>query len=185
MKAFFIDNSYHIVKCLLNQVALTLFGLMLAFATIQNETYLLLSSLFSVAFYLFLTYYMFWEIGGKDRIKEDSGRKKKTPFAGFLICLAANIPNLLMGLIICLTKSAAGTNEIAGNIYVVVNMLARGLEAMYLGLIQLYSPNNPIAFLLICLPAPIMAQLAYMLGNRNFRIAGIFGIKPNLKDETR
>ncbi len=185
MKTFFKENSYHFVKCILNQIAITLFGLMLAFATIKNETYLLLSSLFSVAFYMFLTYYMFWEIGGKDRIKEDGGRKKKTPFAGLLICLVANIPNLLMGLIICLTKNAAATSEVAGNIYFVTNMLARALEAMYLGLIQLYSPNNPIAFLLICLPAPIMAQIAYMLGNRNFRIAGLFGIKPNLKDETR
>lgn len=185
MKEFFKENSYNFVKCILNQVAMTMFGLMLAFATIQNETYLLISSLFSIAFYLFLTYIMFWEIGGKDRIREDNGRKKKTPMHGFLICLVANIPNLIMGIIICLTKNAAAANEAAGNIYFVVNMLARGLEAMYLGLITLYSPNNPIAFLLICLPAPIMAEIAYLLGNHNFRIAGIFGIKPNLKDETR
>ena len=32
---------------------------------------------------------------------------------------------------------------------------------------------------------PIVAQVGYMLGNRNFRILGLFGIKPNLKDETR
>jgi hypothetical protein len=56
---------------------------------------------------------------------------------------------------------------------------------MYLGLITLYSPNNQIAWLLVCLPAPVVAQVGYMLGNRNFRILGLFGIKPNLKDETR
>lgn len=185
MKQFFKENSYNFVKCILNQVAITMFGLMLAFATIQKETYLLLSSLFSIAFYLFLTYYMFWEIGGKDRIAEDSGRKKKTPWKGFLICLVANIPNILMGLIICFTKTAGMTYKFAGNIYVVVNMLARAFEAMYLGLIQLYSPNNPIAFLLICLPAPIMAEFAYILGNHNFRISGLFGIKPNTKNQTK
>ena len=185
MLQFLKDNSYNFVKCILNQVAITMFGLMLAFATLQNETLLLLSSLFSIAFYLFLTYYMFWEIGGKDRIKEDTGRRKKTPLRGFLVCLTANIPNLIMGLIVVLTKNAAATNEVAGNIYMVVNMLARGLEAMYLGLITLYSPYNPIAFLLICFPAPIIAGIAYLLGNHNFRIAGLFGIKPNLKDETK
>jgi hypothetical protein len=67
----------------------------------------------------------------------------------------------------------------------IVNMLTRFLHAMYLGLITLYSPNNQIAWLLVCLPAPVVAQVGYMLGNRNFRILGLFGIKPNLKDETR
>ena len=185
MKQFWKDNSYNIVKCLLNQIAITMFGLMIAFATTESETMLLLGSLFSIGFYLFLTYYMFWEIGGKDRIFEDAGRRKKTPARGFLIAFIAGIPMLLMAIALLIAYPYTETVETAGNVYMVLNMLTRGLHAMYLGLVQLYSPYNPIAWLLVCFPAPIVAQIAYMLGNRNFRILGLLGIKPNLKDETR
>ena len=42
MKEFWKANSYNIVKCFLNQIAITMFGLMIAFATMQNETMLLI-----------------------------------------------------------------------------------------------------------------------------------------------
>ncbi len=182
---FFKNNSYNIVKCLLNQIAITMFGLMIAFATAQSNTMVLIGSLFSVAFYLFLTYYMFWEIGGRDRIAEDSGRRTKTPLRGLLISGTATLPMLIGAIVLLIVYPYTGTYEQAGNLYVVVNTLTRVLHAMYLGLAQLYSPNNPIVWLLVCLPAPITAQIGYMLGNRNFRILGLIGIKPNLKEETR
>ena len=185
MKEFWKANSYNIIKCLLNQIAITMFGLMIAFATMQNETLLLVGSLFSIGFYLFLTYYMFWEIGGKDRIQEDAGRRKKTPIRGLLVSLISYIPMIIMAIILLAVHPFTQTSEAAGNAFMIVNMLTRFLHAMYLGLITLYSPNNQIAWLLICLPAPVVAQIGYMLGNRNFRILGLFGIKPNLKDETR
>ena len=185
MKEFWKSNSYNIVKCILNQVAITMFGLMIAFATMQNETMLLVGSLFSIGFYLFLTYYMFWEIGGKDRIHEDSGRREKTPVRGLLVSLISYIPMIVMAILMLIVYPYTETVEAAGNTYAIVNTLTRFLHAMYLGLAQLYSPNNPIVWLLVCLPAPVVAQFGYMLGNRNFRILGLLGIKPNLKDETR
>ena len=185
MKEFWKANSYNIVKCFLNQIAITMFGLMIAFATMQNETFLLVGSLFSIGFYLFLTYYMFWEIGGKDRIQEDAGRRKKTPVRGLIVSLISYIPMIIMALIMMFTYPYTGSSEAAGNTFMVINMSTRFLHAMYLGLIELYSPYNQLAWLLVCLPAPIVAQVGYMLGNRNFRILGLFGIKPNLKDETR
>ena len=185
MKEFWKSNSYNIVKCFLNQIAITMFGLMIAFATMQNETFLLVGSLFSIGFYLFLTYYMFWEIGGKDRIQEDSGRRQKTPLRGLIVSLIAYIPMILMAILLLVTYPYGETMESAGNLYMVINMLTRFLHAMYLGLATLYSPENPIVWLLVCLPMPVVAQFGYMLGNRNFRILGLFGIKPNLKDETR
>ena len=182
---FFKNNSYNIIKCLLNQIAITMFGLMIAFATAQSNTMILIGSLFSVGFYLFLTYYMFWEIGGRDRIAEDSGRWAKTPLRGLLVSGTATLPMLICAIILLFSYPYTGTYEQAGNLYIVVNTLTRMLHAMYLGLAQLYSPYNPIIWLLACLPAPITAQLGYMLGNRNFRILSLIGIKPNFKDETR
>lgn len=185
MKEFWKSNSYNIIKCLLNQVAITMFGLMIALATMQNETMLLLGSLFSIGFYLFLTYYMFWEIGGRDRIQEDAGRRNKTPVRGLAVSLIASVPMILMAIALLITYPYAQTAEAAGNAFMIINTLTRFLHAMYLGLITLYSPYNQIAWLLVCLPMPIVAQIGYMLGNRNFRILGLLGIKPNLKDETR
>ena len=185
MKEFWKANSYNIIKCLLNQIAITMFGLMIAFATTQSETMLLIGSLFSIGFYLFLTYYMFWEIGGKDRIQEDSGRRQKTPVRGLVISLISYIPMFLMAILMLIIHPYTNTVEAAGNTFTIINMLTRFLHAMYLGLAQLYSPNTPIVWLLVCFPAPVVAQVGYMLGNRNFRILGLFGIKPNLKDETR
>ncbi len=185
MLNFLKENSYNIVKCLLNQIALMLFSLMLAFAAVKNESMLLAASLFSIAFYLFLFYHMFWELGGKDRIRVDGGRAPQMLWKGFAVSAIANIPNLLLAIILLATKNAAETSELAGNIYAVCNILARGFEAMYLGLIQLYSPYNPIVFLLIVFPAPIVSGLSYIIGYKNFRIASIFGIKPNLKDKLK
>ena len=99
MKEFWKANSYNIVKCFLNQIAITMFGLMIALATMQNETMLLVGSLFSIGFYLFLTYYMFWEIGGKDRIQEDAGRRQKTPVRGLVISLIATVPMIIMAIL--------------------------------------------------------------------------------------
>lgn len=185
MLHFFKENSYHIVKCLLNQIAMTMFGLMVAFATLQNETLLLLGSLVAVGLYLVITYYMFWDMGGTDRIREDGGRRTKTPLRGFAVAMIANIPNLILAILLLATSAAGKTSEAAGGVFAVCNLLARGFEAMYLGLIVLYSPYNPIAFLLIVFPVPFVAWFGYFLGHRNFRIGSLFGIKPNTKNETR
>ncbi len=185
MLQFLKQNSYTIVKCILNQIAIAMLGLMVAFATARNETFLLIGSLFSIAFYLYLMYYMFWEIGGKDRIYEDSDKKTKTPLRAFWICLIANIPNIILAVLVIATRPFAETSEIAANTYFISNILSRALHGMYVGLIQLYSPYNPIGLFLVILPAPIISQIAYMFGNRNFRILGLFGIKQNLRDELR
>ncbi len=185
MLHFLKENSYTIVKCLVNQLAMTMFGMMLCLATQKHETLLLISSLMAVALYLFLAYYMFWEIGGKDRIAEDGGRRRPTPWRGAAVAAIANIPNLILAILVLATYSSAATVTTAANVYFIANILARGLQGMYLGLIVLFSPNNPIAFLLICLPIPVVAAVGYALGHRNFRILGLFGIKQNVKDETR
>ena len=56
--SFFKKYSYIIVKLFLNQFAISLFGIGLAFASSysKNNTLLLVSSIFSVIFYLFLEY---------------------------------------------------------------------------------------------------------------------------------
>ena len=63
----------------LDQIAMTVFGTMLSFATLKNEGLLLASSIFSILFYLMLLYTVGWDIGARDKIRIDGGRMKPFP----------------------------------------------------------------------------------------------------------
>ena len=189
MIGFLKENSYSMVKMFVNQIGMTVFGTMLALATAGNDTLLLLSSIFAVLFYLFLLYSVGWEIGAKDKIRMDGGRMQPFPAKGFLIALGANLPNLLLAVLMgigALVSSATGT-EWAGSMSVICNAIARLIEGMYLGIIKvledmLYASPTILNvwwwFLLLPLPAIFTGWFSYLLGSRNIRILGLFGITP-------
>ncbi len=181
---FFKEHSYTMVKMIINQIGITFFGLVLAFATSTNETLLLITSIFSICFYLFLLYTMTWEAGAKDKIRVDAGRSERKPFTGALISLCANSLNILMGIVLCLTNlfiSAGDTSSFAFHVNQVFNIAARFLEGMYLGIIVLFSPYNPIIFLLIPLPAILVCGLAYWVGLHDFKFTSFLGINTKAK----
>lgn len=183
MFRFIKDNSYIIVKMMLNQFGMAVFGLMLALATSSNETLLLLTGIFSVFFYLFLLYTVMWEEGAKYKIRVDGGRAVYRPLNGLYMSICANVPNIVLAVLILIghifgnTEGAFGM-EWAGNLKVVSALIARLWEAMYLGLIQLYSPYNPLGFVVIIFPALFVCAFSYYLGLREFRFASIFKLKP-------
>lgn len=195
MSNFFRENSYSMVRLFLNQIALTVFGTMLALATAKNDTLLLVTSIFSVLFYLYLVYSFGWEIGAKDKIRIDGGRLAPMPAKGFLIALVANIPNLLLALLMgfgAIISTATGA-EWAGDLSVVCNAIARLIEGMYLGIIKIledvvFTDAHIIDvwwwFIVITLPAIITGGVSYILGSKNFRILSLFGIayRPTGKD---
>ena len=104
MKNFFHDYSYNIVKMFVNQFAISIFGVSLTLATTQAhiessgfDTFTLVVSIFAVAFYLFLIYTLAWEIGAKDKISVDVGKKPYRPHLGILLSLVVLIVvNLLL-----------------------------------------------------------------------------------------
>ena len=79
----FKENSYDIVRLYVNQLGIMIFSLLLytAVGSFSNETLSfwlsVFVSVFSVAFYLVLVYYVVWEIGAKDKIRIDGGRMEK------------------------------------------------------------------------------------------------------------
>lgn len=184
MFLFLKSNSYMITKMAVNQLGMTIFGLVLAIATSQNETLLLLTSIFSICFYMFLLYTMSWETGVSDKIRVDTGRVPGKPYRFFAISFAANILNLTLGLLavigyIPIDKSAEKwvSPVWAVNLYSVCNAIARFIQAMYLGIVQYFTPNNPISLILIVFPAIAVCGFGYMLGLRGYSIRSIFGIK--------
>ena len=134
MGNFFKEHSYNIVKLFLNQIGITVFGTMLALATSGNETLLLGSSIFSILFLLALDYNSCWEIGAKDKIRIDGGRLAPMPYKGALLSALANVPNLLLALLMGVGILIG--NEAGRTMSAICNTISRILNGMYLGVIK-------------------------------------------------
>ena len=182
MKSFLKNRSYDMVKMFLNQFAVALFGLSLAFATglakrpaLRNAT-----SAFSILFYLFLLYTMTWEIGFKDKVSVDFGKKPRQPLTGFWISLCANIPNLLFAILISLGmlfKNVSFFGTLGG----IGSGAAIFLEGMYTGLLAnsfLGNPLNSYWWIYYLIPIPAMATcgVAYYLGLRDIKFTSFFNV---------
>ena len=171
MKSFFSKYSYSMVKLFITQIALGLFGGVLALATSTNDILLWVAGIGSVLFYLFLIYVAVWEIGAKDRISIDLGKAKKRPYVGFLITLIANVPNIIVASIyaICwfISKGAEGA---ATNIASFMRVITLFIEGMYYGLMTAIGigPNSFWwAYFVIVIPAVLVGGVAYILGTMN------------------
>lgn len=190
MKQFFKDNIYQSVRMLLNQIAMTMFALMLIFAVSTagekngasastNDLLLITVSSLSILFYLFLLYHMSYELGQKDGIRIQGGRMAPTPWKGFFISLIANIPNLLLGLLELIGKVAIAGDSVfadvsrmdpspvwAASLYDVCHTIARFIQSMYTGLGATIFRGVGFFDLLIPLPAILVCTLSYLLGIR-------------------
>ena len=185
-------------KMFIDQIAMTMFGTMLALATRGKQGLFLASSIFSILFYLVLLYTVGWEIGARDKIRIDGGRMKPSPAKGFLIALGANCPNLILAVLIGVGVMI--NTEWSANMALVCNAIARLAEGMYLGVINvlertIYPPIEAGTvtsadirdvwwwFIVIVIPALFVGWLSYYLGSRDISISRLLGIKR--KDDSR
>ena len=183
MREFWNDNRQTVVRLILNQFGATVMGLLVTAAAHSNDTLMLCASLFSTVFYLVLLYCVIWERGGKERIRIDGGRAAWKPLYGLYMGLLANIPNCVLAILILIGKIFGSLDgpfgyEWAGNLYAITNVITRLWNGMYIGIIQTYSPYNPIIHFLDILPALFVCTLGYYLGLKNKRIFSIFDLKP-------
>lgn len=190
MKDFFNKYGYGIVKMFVNQFAISLFGASLALATAStdNDVLTITVSVGAVLFYMFLLYIMTWEIGAKDRISVDIGKKKYRPLTGFLLSIIANIPNYIIAILFTVGYPFMATQEWAGNLCAVVKIILVILEGMFLGITSTvkiggYSLNAFWwTYFVITLPSIITCGIAYFLGHKNIRFTSILAYKdPNKK----
>lgn len=189
MKDFFHKYSYSMIKMLLTQIVISIFGLMLSMATVSASSAIAIAvSVFAILFYLFLIYTLVWEIGAKDKISVDVGKKQYKRFTGLWMGLVANIPNIVLAVILAVSqpfvaKSAEG-QELNG--LGIVSVIANVLQGMYFGAISAIKlPTGKFlsdmwwTYFLIIVPAVVISFLAYYLGHRNFRFFGCFANKKN------
>ncbi len=179
--------SYSVIKMFVNQFAISIFGVVLAMATAaaNNNFLTIFVSVFSILFYLFLIYTMTWEIGAKDRISVDCGKKKYCPHTGIILSLCANIPNLILALLYTIAFPFMTTQRWAGNISAVVNVISAFVEGMYRGILAAITVSGDKTLLyywwsyfLIIIPALLTAWFSYIMGFKNKRfVAGYFDPK--------
>ena len=171
------ENSKIITKLLLNQTGATILGFTISGFGVTRDSIFVFTSLFAITFYVSLIYSAMWEEGGKERIRIDGGRAEMKPLRGLWTSLIANIPNMILALCIIVgtifgSKDGKFAWEWAGSLGGICKSIAVFWEGMYTGLIQTYSPYNPIAYVLVILPAISVSTLAYYLGVNNKKLLG-------------
>lgn len=182
MKKFFGEHSYNMVKMLLNQFATAIFGFVLFLATKKAKNIVLMNvtSVAAILFYLFLLYTMTWEIGYRDKVSVEQGRKKKNVFTGALISLCANIPNFIYAIFIMLAILIdVGEGSLIANIGGICSFLALFLEGMFTGVLANHVGGVSLGshwfmFFLIPLPAILVCGVAYYLGLRDIKFTSLF-----------
>lgn len=182
---FFRQNTHLILRLFVNQIGITFFGLVLtmAVARMDNDSFKLWVSLFSIAFYLCLIYSVMWEAGAAAAVPVESGRAKKDNLFSLKASLWASVPNFVLAalLVVFFLVGIVGNVAWAGGVYAVLHVILGLFEAMYVGLFSviLSSLSGTAEQLVACvlyvfssLPMILVSVGAYALGFRNIRLLG-------------
>ena len=169
MKKFFGRYSYQCVSIFINQIAIALFAISLAFAAgmAKNDTLKLVTSILSVVFRIFIDYTAMWKIGAEDRLSSDLGKVKKDLSVPVKIWLVSNSLNLILALLYTLGMLVDALEGLR-----VCSVIALLVEGEYMGLLSLSVGGvtlNTMWFMyfVITLPTLIVCFLAYWLGINN------------------
>lgn len=193
MLKFLKNNSYLIVRIILNQIGMTMFGLMtsMAAAAVDNSlsgggevrrTCMTWVSVFAILFYMYINYMAMKEEGQKDKIRLDAGRAEYTPLRGLGIGFASSFLNIVLGVVIVIlsvvVNIAPDTIDAVGGILGGSKLLESVILAMYWGLMLGVSGVATIAelpsfwFVIIPLPTVIVTAVAYYFGLTGVEIFG-------------
>ncbi len=184
MLPFLKERSYDIVKMFLYQIAIAVFGISLALATgskssstelagYQPATLQIVTSIFSIAFYLFLICYLMWEIGAKDAGRISRGEAGASRLTGLYMGLAASSLNFLVAVCIMLGNLLSHIPFFSnlGGGALLVGLLTEG---MYMGLLAIRVGDIPLnsmwfMWFIIMLPMIVASTLSYFAGTKDFR----------------
>lgn len=185
---FFRENSRLISRLFVNQIGMTIFGLILTMAVIRssesNPTLTMLVSIFSVVFYLCLIYNVMWEEGARNIIRINAGHRETIRAFSVKAALLASLPNLVLAalLSICYLLGYPLGVELFRSFYGILHIILGAFEAMYVGLFSVILEqfsDLSVRYLMACvlyilssLPMILTSALAYRLGKRNVYLFG-------------
>ena len=192
---FFKENSGLIVKLFINQIGIAIFAFMLYTAAgsfeISDSSAALfvkvLLSAFSMLFYFTLLYNIMWEIGGKDKIRIDSGRLERKASKGLIVGLFANALNIIVigiALLLLILNMITGLDFLM-SIFAVLNAIFRIFVSMYLGVImgisafaqqntETYYLIQTAGFLVFSFISALVIHFSYLMGLNDKRIFSSF-----------
>jgi uncharacterized membrane protein len=186
LKNFFKKYSYTMFKLFLNQFAIALFGIALfsACSRTESKALVVVTSIFSVLFYLFLQYAVMWEVGAKDGISAVARKQSRGLWRGFVIALIANSINILLAILV-LSGTFAPAETFAKNMSGACSLISTFLQGMYAGI--MLQPLNGLNLLhyawmhfAIVVPSVLVCGLAYIFGSFNLHATNI--LIPKNKD---
>ena len=189
MKSFFDMHGYTCLKLFINQVAISIFGTVLSMTTMamENNALTIAVSVFSILFFTVLVYIMMWEVGAKDRLSVDLGKKEKKLGTGLLIALVGNIPNFIIAILFTIGAPFMATQEWAGNICAVAKVISLFVEGMYSGLINTVTIGGTLlsnfwwTYFAITVPTIAAVWISYLIGYSNFKFFPSFSMHSNNK----
>ncbi len=164
---FYKKNGYQVVRLCLYQFGMTLFGLVVAMATVASSDALVFwTGVFSAFFYLYLIYSLVYELGQKEGIRIEAGRRKYKPLTGLWLSLSANALNILLGILTFIGKLVYDANgaEWAGQLYGTSNTIAKFIQGMYVAILREFFMDASYANLLTPIPGIIVCTVGYILG---------------------
>lgn len=179
VREFMQKHSYSAVRLFVNQIAISIFGLVLAIACgkVENETLKIVASVGAILFYLFLLYAAMWEVGSKDKFGIENGKIKSLPLTGLYIALIANTLNIILAVIITISSFApdGGTLHAVGAISSVIALF---IEGMYTGLLSVDLNGIPLndywlSYFIIIIPSLAVSALAYWFGVKGYHFSKI------------
>ena len=116
------------LKYIINQIAMSFFGVMMAFtaATINdNGSWLLPFGIFAVLFYWAILFSFMREDGLKDALKVNGGRMKKDILLPVKYCSIAAIPGLIFVIINIITRLAGAGSHVAQGVSNVCSFVSK------------------------------------------------------------
>ncbi len=191
---FIKENIHDIVRLMLNQLALAVFGIVLVSAARMANgvagVLSLLASIVSILFYLYILYATLQETGSKHRIKVDGNRMKRDNLWGLKVMALSLTPTfatLLLMFIGYILMVPCGSNHICSvagtNLFAIAYYIVRFILSMYEGAIGyvlsaagvfdttgafVHMTTGPlvyiISFLLMVIPGLLVCWGSYVMG---------------------
>lgn len=173
-RAFFSENGYQIIKMVVTHLCLSIFGIMVSVPFDAEDTsgrfFCLGLGICAILFFSYLIYIQIWEIGAKDGINVRAGSRKNTPLRGLSIAFVASILDFLLGGAYTILYYYQAYSPALSNASIVVGLATSLWEGIYLGVWRAAFHSYPIYFVFAPLFPILVAEIAYLLGLRDFKL---------------
>lgn len=150
MKEFFNEKGHLMLKFIINQFAMSIFGIMMATTALSvGESWLLPLGIFGLLFFYFILLTFVREDGQKDGIKVAGGRMVADRFLALKYCAVASVPGFVIALLNMILCFADAGSSVAGVCNIITRVFAYG---MY----------NPIDTYLFNAESGVLKSLSFM-----------------------